>query len=185
MYHTFSVDNADSLEEIDRFQLCSGEELYSYVAGDGASTVLDIGSGTGFFTKEIAPHVADVFAIDIQQAMHQYHKKHREHVTAELITATATTIPLANDTIQTAYSTMTYHEYATEESLREIQRVLRPDGQHVIIDWSSNGPGDRGPPADERFSLDEAIAHHRDRGFEVETAKNRHRTFLLVANNRQ
>ena len=48
-------------------------------------------------------------------------------------------LPVDMDSIDAAFSTMTYHEFASDDALAEIDRVLAPEGRLVIVDWSATG----------------------------------------------
>lgn len=184
--HTFPVDNADKLESTDRFRYCSAEELRDYVTigVKEEDRVVDIGSGSGFFTREVAPAVDELIAIDLQPEMHRYHQEAGCHDRTILVAGTAEDLPIATRSVQTVFSTMTFHEYAQPTAFDEIKRILKPGGRHVVVDWSPSGPGTSGPPLAERVSLTEATRVHRNRGFVIETARNRQHTFLLSARNK-
>jgi ubiquinone/menaquinone biosynthesis C-methylase UbiE len=180
-YHTFPLDNADALEDPTRFRFCSREELLALIDPSPTAVVADLGSGTGFYTDEVAPFVDRVHAVDVQEGMHDIYREKGLPENVDTVTAEVADLPLPGDTVDAAYSTMTYHEYAGEDALAEIDRVLRPGGVHVVVDWTAEGPGESGPPTDERFSLAAALDHHRAAGFRVEEARTRPETFALAA----
>jgi glyoxylase-like metal-dependent hydrolase (beta-lactamase superfamily II) len=88
--------------------------------------------------------------------------------------------PLDTNSLDAAFSTMTYHEFASEEALDEITHVLTDAGRLVIVDWAATGSGDSGPPLAERFSGAETANHLRDAGFHIEHTAIRPETFLLI-----
>lgn len=66
-HHTFDAARADKLEQPERrYRFLSAEELLWALALSPAHTVADLGSGTGFYTDDVAPHAADVYAVDVQ-----------------------------------------------------------------------------------------------------------------------
>ncbi len=180
-YHTFPSDRAAGLNDPDRYRICSEEELLWLLDPTPDATVLDLGSGTGFFTSDVDPFVDRVLAVDIQQVMHDHHRDNGVGPATSLLTAAAETLPVATDTVDAVFSTVTYHEYATPDTLAEIKRVLVPGGRHVVVDWSKTGLDDTGPPLDERYSLTEAVDQHREAGFTITHQAERPRTFTLVA----
>lgn len=181
-FHTYPIERADALEDESRYRYCSREELVELlgVEGDTEPTIIDLGSGTGFYTDDIAPFARRLVALDIQSAMHDQYGDKGIPETVAPVTGAVDGLPVEDDSVDVAYSTMTYHEYATPDALAEIARVLDPDGRHVVVDWSAEGSGDSGPPVEERFDADEAIAQHEQAGFAVEDCRRRPETFALL-----
>ncbi|QLD86461.1 class I SAM-dependent methyltransferase [Natronomonas halophila] len=181
-YHTFDAAGADRLEDAARrYRFLSAEELLWAVAPEGTDTVADLGSGTGFYTDEVAPHADRVYAVDIQEEMHDYYREKGLPENVEPVTSGVGDLPLADDGLDAAFSTMTYHEFASDEAIAEISRVLAPGGRLAIVDWAATGSGEHGPPVDERFTVEEATAALGDHGFEIVHEAVRPETFLVVA----
>ena len=181
-HHTFDVDRAADLEAPERrYCVLSAEELRWALDCAPDDTVADLGSGTGFYTDDVAPHAGEVYAVDLQPEMHDYYRRKGQPANVELVTAPVDDMPLDTDSADRAFSTMTYHEFATPAAIDEIHRILRPGGRLVVVDWAAGGEGERGPPPAERYSLDEAVATLREHGFEIEFEAARPETFLLIA----
>jgi len=113
--------------------------------------------------------------------MHEFYREKGVPENVELLTAPVDDMPLDTDSVDTAFSTMTYHEFATAAAIEEIRRVLRPGGRFVVVDWAEDGEGERGPPLAERYSLGDAVATLREHGFDIEFSAARPETFFLVA----
>lgn len=177
-FHTFDASKAANLEEESRFRFCSREELVQ-VLPDGH--ILDVGSGSGFYTEEVAPFVDDVVALDVQRAMQERFADRGVPGNVSQVTGNAETLPFTDDSFDGAFSTMTFHESTSEQSTTDLHRVLRPDGAFVVVDWSAAGSGTDGPPVAERFSAEEARDILEDAGFDVEHAVERTETFRLLA----
>ncbi|WP_302080379.1 class I SAM-dependent methyltransferase [Salinibaculum rarum] len=180
-FHTFDHTRAQSLEDATRFRFCSREELLGPLPRGPDATVLDVGSGTGFYTDEIAPSVGRVAALDVQSEMHELYREKGIPENVSPVTANAESLPLVADAVDGAFSTMTFHESTTPESLADLQRVLAADAPFVVVDWSREGSGDDGPPVDERFSATRARELLVEAGFTVESAQERSETFRAVA----
>ncbi|MFC7139889.1 class I SAM-dependent methyltransferase [Halosimplex aquaticum] len=181
-YHTFDADRADKLENAQqRYQFLSAEELLWALSPEGDETVADLGSGTGFYTDDVAPAVNHVYAVDIQDAMHDYYREKGVPENVDFLTTQVSDLPLDGNSIDAAFSTMTYHEFASDDALTEIQRVLKSEGRFVVVDWAATGTGDEGPPLDERFTATDASDALRELGFRVEHEAVRPETFLLIA----
>ena len=208
-FHTFPTERADVLEDPSRYRFCSREELLSMlglvgVRGpdgdmDSDAVVADLGSGTGFFTDDVAPFTATCYAVDLQAEMHAYYREKGLPENVECVTSGIDSLPFPDDHLDAAYSTMTHHEYADptvrdvdgdrgldefeDAALTELARVIRPDGRLAIVDWSGDGEGDAGPDRAERFSLANVTDGLESTGFEIEMAVNRPDTLAVVARN--
>lgn len=181
-YHTFDADGADKLEDAQRrYRFLSAEELLWALSPDGDETIADLGSGTGFYTDDVAPAVDHVYAVDIQDAMHDYYREKGVPENVDLVTSGVDDLPLDSDSLDAAFSTMTYHEFANEQALSELSRVLTSKGTLVIVDWAASGSGSHGPSVDERYSATETASALRQHGFTVEFEAVRPETFLVTA----
>ncbi|MFB1066806.1 class I SAM-dependent methyltransferase [Natrinema sp. H-ect4] len=181
-YHTFDASRADKLEEAGkRYRFLSAEELLWALSLSPADTVADLGSGTGFFTDDVAPYADEVYAVDVQEEMQDYYREKGIPENVTLVTSDVSDLPFDDGGVDAAFSTMTYHEFASAESLAEIRRVLAPAGRLVVVDWAATGTGENGPPVDERYSADEAADALREVGFAIEHEAVRPETFLLIA----
>jgi ubiquinone/menaquinone biosynthesis C-methylase UbiE len=179
-FHTFDPAEADRLAGPERFRFCSREELLEVLPGADA-TVLDLGSGIGFYADELAPFVGRVHAVDIQPEMHDRYRERGVPGNVCPVSATAEHLPYADAALDGAVSVMTFHESTTEAAMAELSRVLAPGGTAVVVDWSADGRGEAGPPVDERFDAAEARSFFEAAGFEVELARERSESFRVVA----
>lgn len=180
-FHTFDPERAADLEDPTRYRWCSEEELLSLLEPHPAMTVADLGSGTGFFADGVAPHVGTVYAIDLQGAMHEFYREKGVPSNVDLLEAAVEDVPLPDDALDAAFSVDTFHEYASEESLAELARVVRPGGRVVTVDWSATGDREAGPPLSERFALGDAVSLFSEAGFTVTRAEERRETYVCVA----
>jgi ubiquinone/menaquinone biosynthesis C-methylase UbiE len=180
-FHTFDVDRADALDDPGRYRFCSREELLSLLDPAPTAVVADLGSGTGFYTDDVAPFVGTLYAVDVQSEMHDRYRERGVPDSVELVTAEVADLPFDDGALDAAFSTMTYHEFATDESLAELARVVAPGGRVVTVDWSARGDGTDGPPVDERYDLGHAVSAFADAGFVTTHAVERRETFVAVA----
>jgi ubiquinone/menaquinone biosynthesis C-methylase UbiE len=181
-YHTFDASRADELElPVWRYRLLSAEELLWALDPDPNATVADFGSGTGFYTDVVAPHVDQLHAVDIQPEMHEYYREKGVPENVELVTSGVDGLPLSTDSLDCAFSTMTYHEFAGEDAVREIRRVIESGGRFAVADWNGSGAGEDGPPLGERYTPAEVTSALESDGFQVTHTADRRETLLVVA----
>ena len=185
-FHTFDPEKAAKLEDAGRYRYVSRDELLSYLGLAEGETVADLGSGTGFYTDDVASYGermdVSVHAVDVQDAMHDQYREKGVPENVALVTADIGDLPFEENELDTVFSTMTFHEFADGGSLAEVARVLRPGGRLVVADWSAEGRGEDGPSVDERYDLEAATEFVETAGLEVQRGEERAETFVLVAN---
>ena len=181
MAHTFDPATADRLDDVGRYRYCSRDELVDVLDPAPGDAVADLGSGTGFYTVDVAPYVGTLYAVDVQPVMHELFERKGLPGNVEPVTAEVADLPFADDGLDRAFSTMTFHEFAGTGALDELARTIRPSGRLVSVDWSADGEGAGGPPLGERHDVDSARELVEEAGFEVGLARERPETFVLVA----
>ena len=95
--------------------------------------VLDLGAGTGKLTRVLVPRFARVVAVQPDDAMRAV----LEEVVpgAEALAGRGDAVPLGDGELDAVFSAEAFHWFATDESVAEIARVLRPRGALVIL-WN-------------------------------------------------
>lgn len=90
--------------------------------------VLELGCGTGYFTRELARSGADIVAVDVSPELLEIAQADcpAENVRYELQNACALSYPESE--FDSVVGSSVLHHLEIEEALREIYRVLRPGG---------------------------------------------------------
>lgn len=179
--HDFT-DRADRLEDPVQYRYLSAEELRTFLDPAPDWVVADLGSGTGFYTNEIAPVVRTVYAVDAYEAMHERYREKGLPANVEPITADVSDVPLGTNVLDGAVSVRTFH-HGVADALDELARLLRPGGRLVVFDWSATGRGDRdrGPDPADCFDLATVQSRLLDAGFRIRSAHERRETFVVTA----
>ncbi|MHA6575744.1 class I SAM-dependent methyltransferase [Pseudomonas yamanorum] len=97
------------------------------------STVIDLGAGTGKFTRLLSTVAPTLIAVEPVEAMGAQLKKLLPDV--RLLSGTAEAIPLEAATADALVCAQAFHWFSTEAALAEIHRVLKPDGRLGLI-WN-------------------------------------------------
>jgi SAM-dependent methyltransferase len=101
--------------------------------GPGKS-VVDLGAGTGKFTKRLIETGATVIAVEPASAMRA---KLAEIASIRVLEGNATGIPLPDASVDAIVCAQAFHWFATREALSEMHRVLKPQGILGLI-WNAH-----------------------------------------------
>jgi ArsR family transcriptional regulator len=110
------------------------EAMLSLLSSD--LVVADLGCGTGNISAMLAPHVKQVIAVDNSPAMLKAAKKHAgEFTNIELRRGEVSAIPIDDASCDAALVLLVL-SYVPDPAaaLREMHRILKPDGRAVIVD---------------------------------------------------
>lgn len=96
--------------------------------------VLELGAGTGKFTRLIVPTGATVTAVEPVAAMRAALERSCPSVT--VVDGTAESIPLPAASVDSVVAAQAFHWFDGERALAEIHRVLRPSGRLMLV-WNA------------------------------------------------
>lgn len=156
----FNPENLHRLEDPDRQQLFPVDHILSIAGVKPKMTVADIGVGTGYFAIPIAKLIAPLplYGVDVSPEMLAYLRNKLaqpampKNIQLSNGEATATNLPDA--CCDVVLLSAVWHEIdETAAALAEFERILRPGGRLVLIDWSPEGVRPPGPPLEHRISL--------------------------------
>jgi SAM-dependent methyltransferase len=140
----------------------SEADLAHLLALRGTEDVLDLGSGTGFYTDRIAPlTTGTVYALELLPEMNEHYRGRELPPNVQLVQGDMTALDgaLAPDIVDVAITIATWHEIGGQLDVAGLATMLRPDGRLIVVDWRKDPDSwDRGPSEDVRFSTDEVTA---------------------------
>ena len=125
---------------IDAFGRCVGEYLtgrpdYPEALLEDlprAALVVDLGAGTGKFTRLVSRTGARVVAVEPQSAMAAHIAR---EANVQVVVATAEQIPLAGGCVDLVCCATAFHWFDYAKATAEVARILKP-GAHLALIWN-------------------------------------------------
>jgi len=112
-------------------------QLTGWLAGtlriSAQSSVIDLGAGTGTFTRLLSALAPTLIAVEPVAAMGAQLTRLMPDV--RLLNGTAESIPLPAASADAVVCAQAFHWFSTEAALAEIHRVLKPDGRLGLV-WN-------------------------------------------------
>jgi len=111
-----------------RLQRYSGKHLMHWLPSKHDLTVLDLGSGTGFFTNLLMGSYKQVIGLDISKKMLHFAKNNRNN-NIHWLEGDAHNLPLKDESIDFIYSNLVMQWFdPLDGAIDEMLRVLKPGG---------------------------------------------------------
>ncbi|MFT6916703.1 MAG: malonyl-CoA O-methyltransferase [Motiliproteus sp.] len=125
---------AVSYDSVAGLQRQVGSHLLQLRPGDWGGQLLDLGSGTGYFTLPMAQLSGSrVLALDLAQGMLDYARSIRPHADIDYLCADAEQLPLADSCVDGLFSSLAIQWCQRPERLfAELARVMRPGARALI-----------------------------------------------------
>jgi len=152
--HKFNPDKLKKLDDPERLSLFDPEAVLKSFGLKPGMTVLDVGTGAGFYLPYLSKMVSDsgkVYAIDISPEAVEYAKSKVSQLglkNVEVLLSQENKIPLPNNTVDFTYMAFVFHELEDPvKFLKELERVSKPISYLAFIDWKKE-ERDKGTPPD-------------------------------------
>jgi ubiquinone/menaquinone biosynthesis C-methylase UbiE len=152
-----------------RLQWIPPQKIKALLGMNEKGVYLDIGAGTGYITREVSANVpgATVHALDIEPLMIEEMEESKENTSIQPQLMERDVLSFAKTSLDGIWSITVFHELGNPiPLLREIRRVLRPDGRLLIIDWKKKLEAcEQGPPLEHRVLVEDVMAVLQEVGF--------------------
>ena len=113
--------------------------VVNFVGAEKGSRILDAATGTGKQAFAFAQRGYDVTGIDISEAMLKVANKKNRHLNVKFQVADATSLPFEDTSFDVSCISFALHDMPPairEKVLKEIVRVVKPEGMVVIVDYA-------------------------------------------------
>lgn len=140
------------------------DEVLSALRLKPGDTVADIGAGTGYFSRRMAPRAAKVYAVDIDPKLLDYARKNAP-ANLETVLATPDDPKLPAHSVNLIFICDVLHHIEHRPAYyAKLAQALKPGGRIVDIDFHKK-PTPVGPPMEMRLSEDQVVAELAAAGF--------------------
>jgi len=176
MSHKFNPQRAEKLIAPQRYQELKPDILLQRLRTPPGSTILDLGCGNGFFTFPAAVAMGDrgmVIAADTSEQMLKLLDRRDPPDNVQVLQVAEVALDIESDSVDAVVTIALYHEFQEPAAnLRELQRVLKPGGKLMFLDWDALAQQQRGPALDHRVPMSQAITALEQIGFLVDEQEN-------------
>jgi SAM-dependent methyltransferase len=201
-HHAHRLDDPRRLET-----QVSEQDLARLLALRGDEDVLDLGSGTGFYTDRMAAlTTGTVYAVELQPEMSDHYRRRGAPANVRLVLGDMRALPvepagaglgadpgaglgaaaaLQPASVDVACTISVWHEVEGKVDLPGLAKVLRPSGRLVVIDWRKDTElSESGPPPGMRFTKEE-VARELAPYFSLVSTENLGRFMFAVIARRE
>ena len=181
--HKFSPHRADRLESPERYELLPpGPTLRKFGLRPGM-TFVDIGAGTGFFSREAADIVGQegiVYALDMSPEMLEILKRNGVPRNTRVILSGEYRLPMPDEVGDlTLLSTVLHENTDMKRLLAEAIRVTGKAGTVAIVEWKKQDE-EIGPPSAERIDKEDLLHALSDYRIVAQGDLNKSHYYILI-----
>jgi len=135
--------------------------------------ICDLGCGNGFYSKYIIQFSSKLYCIDpnknLLDAAKKYIKANNKKNRVIFINSKISNLPIFSKVIDTALLANIFHHIdfkSRKTSIKEIKRILKPDGILIVIEWKKKH-FKSGPSYNLRLTQKECISNFIDLKFKI------------------
>jgi cyclopropane fatty-acyl-phospholipid synthase-like methyltransferase len=168
MHQSSTEELIERFESKARDEYQQPEKVLDYLGDLSGKTIMDIGSGSGYFSVKLAKKAQKVIAADVDQTFLDYIQNRIEK--DEINNIELRKIPydspaLKSREVDMVFIVNTYHHIENREAyFGKVKEGLKTDGELVIIDFFKKEIP-VGPPADHKIAKDQVLEELKKTGF--------------------
>ena len=147
-HHHHHLENEENFKRIvavldgeERRNQLPVEKILDYLPNLKGKTVFDGGAGTGYLTLPMAKKAKEVIAFDQSEKMLQLIRERAQKEQLKNITDMTGDIKhtgLSDSSVDIAVVSVMIHEvHPFQEALEELSRIIKPEGEFLILDFES------------------------------------------------
>ncbi len=166
----FNPKQIEKLNNPKRYDIHNPELIWETLGLENPEVLIDVGAGTGFFSKPFADKIPDgkVYACDTSEVMLEWLKENLSSEYEDRILPMKTeenSIDLGDKIADLVFMIMLHHELDDPLlMLQEAKRLLKSGGKIMIVDWKKEEMP-VGPPLELRIEADVIEDQLRQTGF--------------------
>lgn len=154
-------------ESPERLQWQKPDEVVALLGNITDKTILDIGSGTGYFSFRMADAGATVIAADVDDRFLEYIQNKKKEIGTDKVKTRKTKFDdplLQAEEIHHAIIVNTYHHIDDRVNyFGKVAQGMKPDGSLLVVDYKQTAP--MGPPPKHRIAARQVIEELTQAGF--------------------
>jgi SAM-dependent methyltransferase len=127
--HTFGT----AATEYDRLRTAAPEAAVDWLVGTGIRNAVEVGAGTGLFSRILAERVPELYPVEPDERMREVFTQSSSGLTP--LAGSAESIPMPDHSVDAVFSADSWHWFDPPTACREIARVLRPGGV-LAVSWN-------------------------------------------------
>jgi len=168
MHQSSTEELIERFESKARDEYQQPEKVLDYLGDLSGKTIMDIGSGSGYFSVKLAKKAQKVIAADVDQTFLDYIQNRIEK--DEINNIELRKIPydspaLKSQEVDMVFIVNTYHHIENREAyFGKVKEGLKTDGELVIIDFFKKEIP-VGPPADHKIAKDQVLEELKKTGY--------------------
>ncbi|MFC3212189.1 class I SAM-dependent methyltransferase [Planomicrobium okeanokoites] len=181
----FNPEQAAVLYSEERKALLPPESILAHLKLNGDEEIADLGAGNGYFTLPLASKTKNqVYAVDIEPKMLALLQELAEKgglANIRYIESDLESIRLKDRSVDKVMAAFVIHEVPDPaKALKEIKRILKPDGTLLLIEWEAVET-EIGPPLEDKIPSADMADLLKENGFTQDIIQLNEKNYGIIA----